>query len=106
MKKVVIATALACITAGSVFAADGATVYKKCIACHGAKAEKSYLNKVPVLTQVDAATRLEDMKAYKAGTAGEGGKGKFGMGAVMKLQMSSLSEEDMKAVNDYISTLK
>ncbi|ASM39722.1 c-type cytochrome [Campylobacter sp. RM12327] len=105
MKKLVIASILACFTAGSVFGADGATIFKKCIACHGTKAEKSYLNKVPVLTQVDPATRLEDMKAYKAGTV-NGGKGKFNMGAVMKLQMSSLSEEDMKAVNDYISTLK
>ena len=41
------------------------------------------------------------MKEYKAGTAN-----KFGMGAVMKGQMASLSEEDMAAVNDYISTLK
>lgn len=105
MKKTFIVGALACVMTGSLFAADGATVYKKCIACHGPKAEKSYLNKVPVLTQVDPAKRLEDMKAYKAGTLG-GGKGKFNMGAVMKLQMSSLSEDDIKAVNDYISTLK
>ena len=35
-----------------------------------------------------------------------GGKGKFGLGAVMKVQMSKLSEEDLAAVNDYIETLK
>ena len=80
-------------------------VFKKCIACHGAKAEKAYLNKVPVLTTVDPAERLELMKGYKAGTV-EGGKGKIGQGAIMKIQMSTLSEEDMAAVNEYISTLK
>ncbi|ABK81920.1 c-type cytochrome [Campylobacter fetus] len=89
----------------SAFAADGATIYKKCATCHGLKAEKKYLNKVPVLTEVDAATRLADMKEYKAGTL-NAGKGKFGMGGIMKGQMATLSEEDMAAVNDYISTLK
>ncbi|WP_240330182.1 c-type cytochrome [Campylobacter fetus] len=49
--------------------------------------------------------RLALMKEYKAGTV-EGGKGKFGMGGVMKGQMATLSEADMAAVNDYISTLK
>ncbi|ASM36397.1 MAG: c-type cytochrome [Campylobacter sputorum] len=105
MKKLVIATMLACFTAGSVFGADGATIFKKCAVCHGAKAEKSYLNKVPVLTTIEPEKRLENMKGYKAGTIGDG-KGLFGMGLVMKGQMATLSEEDMKAVNDYISTLK
>ena len=58
-----------------------------------------------VLTTVDPAERLELMKGYKAGTV-EGGKGKIGQGAIMKIQMSTLSEEDMAAVNEYISTLK
>ena len=45
------------------------------------------------------------MKAYKAGTL-NGGKGKNGMGAIMKGQMAALSDADMEAVNNYISTLK
>ncbi|MCI6988111.1 MAG: c-type cytochrome [Campylobacter sp.] len=85
--------------------AQGEKVFKKCIACHGAKAEKSYLNKVPVLTTLDAETMVTDMKAYKAGEI-EGGKGRFGLGGVMKGQMASLSEDDMKAVAEYITTLK
>ncbi|ALV65395.1 c-type cytochrome [Campylobacter fetus] len=104
MKKILAILAIGLGTS-SVFAADGATIFNKCKACHGAKAEKSYLNKVPVLTTVDAAERLALMKEYKAGTV-EGGKGKFGMGGVMKGQMATLSEADMAAVNDYISTLK
>ena len=101
MKKFAFAACAALIAATCSFGADGATIFKKCVTCHGMKAEKSYLNKVPVLTTVDAAERLALMKEYKAGTAN-----KFGMGAVMKGQMASLSEEDMAAVNDYISTLK
>jgi cytochrome c len=45
------------------------------------------------------------MKAYKAGAI-NGGKGKINMGAIMKGQMATLSDADMAAVNDYISTLK
>ena len=105
MRKILLVGFGAALACSMSFGADGATVFKKCIACHGAKAEKSYLNKVPVLTTVDPAERLELMKAYKAGTV-EGGKGKIGQGAIMKVQMGTLSEEDMAAVNDYISTLK
>ena len=105
MKKSLIVCAALAAFACSSFAADGETVFKKCTACHGAKAEKSYLNKVPVLTTLDKETRLADMKAYKEGTVGEG-KGKFGRGAVMKGQMATLSEDDMVAVNDFIETLK
>lgn len=102
MKKIVLLVALTCIGA---FAADGADIYKKCAVCHGAKAEKKYLNKVPALVDADPAQRLADMKAYKAGALNDG-KGKIGMGAIMKGQMATLSDADMAAVNDYISTLK
>ena len=102
MKKIVLLVALACVGA---FAADGAAIYKKCAVCHGAKAEKKYLNKVPALVDTDPVQRLADMKAYKAGTL-NGGKGKVNMGAIMKGQMANLSDADMEAVNNYISTLK
>lgn len=79
----------------------GADIFKKCVACHGAKAEKSYLNKIPVLTTLDPAEMVENMKKYKAGELNV-----FKMGAVMKGQMAGLSEEDMKNVVAYIQTLK
>ncbi|NLY04424.1 MAG: c-type cytochrome [Campylobacter sp.] len=81
-------------------------VYKKCVACHGAKAEKVYLNKIPALNTLEPVKMVEDMKLYKAGEMGENGTGQFKMGAVMKAQMASLSEEDMEAVVAYIQTLK
>ena len=105
MKKSLIVCAALAAFACSSFAADGEALFKKCAACHGAKAEKSYLNKVPVLTTLDKEARIADMKAYKAGTIGEG-KGKIGMGAVMKGQMATMSDDDIAAVNDFIETLK
>lgn len=105
MKKFALAACAVLCGVTFSFGADGAAVYKKCMACHGAKADTSYLNKVRPLNSIAAAERVELMKAYKAGEV-EGGKGKYGMGAVMKGQMASLSEEDMTAVSEYIDTLK
>lgn len=83
----------------------GEELYKKCTMCHGKKAEMSYLKKIPVLTAVDKEERLSTMKALKNGEI-NGGKGKFGMGQVMKIQMAKFSDEDMLNVNEYIETLK
>ena len=102
MKKIIKKNALTNVSA---FTPNNTNIYKKCAACHGTKAEKKYLNKVPALVDIDPAQRLADMKAYKAGTL-NGGKGKNGMGAIMKGQMAALSDADMEAVNNYISTLK
>ncbi|WP_297574990.1 c-type cytochrome [uncultured Campylobacter sp.] len=90
-------------TAGD--AQKGAAVYKRCIACHGQKAELQYLKKVPPLNTLEPAQMVEDMLAYKVGEIG-GGKGRFNMGAVMKGQMAPLSKEDMENVAAYIETLK
>ena len=106
MKKLALGVVALGLLSSSVLASDGATVHKKCIACHGAKAEKVYLNKIPALNTLDPEEMVENMIKYKAGEMGEGGKGLFNMGAVMKGQMASLTEEDMKAVVDYIQTLK
>lgn len=100
MKKLVILSALACFSVAA-FAADGATIFKKCAICHGKKAEKKYLNKVPALDTLTDAQRIAILKEYKAGK-----RNKFGMGGMMKMQVSKLSDADIKAVADYIGTLK
>lgn len=100
MKKLFVLLALACFSV-TAFAADGAALYKKCAVCHGAKGEKKYLNKVPPLHEVKADERLKLLKEYKAGKLN-----KFGMGAIMKLNVGKLSDADLEAVNKHIDTLK
>ena len=80
--------------------ADGAAAYKKCAACHGAKAEKKALGASKIIAGWDAAKVEEALNGYKAGTYGGGMKG------VMKGQVASMSDADIKAVSAYISTLK
>ncbi|MDX2322787.1 c-type cytochrome [Campylobacter hepaticus] len=100
MKKFLAVSALACLGI-SAFAADGATLFKKCAICHGAKAEKVYLNKVPALNTLSAEEITQALKEYKAGT-----RNKFGQGGIMKIQLTSLSEADLEAIAQYIQTLK
>lgn len=98
MKKI----ALSLLVAGaSLMAADGAALYKKCAACHGANAEKQALGKSAVIQGMDAATITESLKGYKAGTLN-----KNGMGALMKGQVASYSDADIEAVAAYVAGLK
>ncbi|TQR29535.1 cytochrome C [Campylobacter sp. MIT 99-7217] len=99
MKKFLAISALACLGV-SAFAADGATLYKKCAVCHGPNADKVYLNKVPALKSLKSADRLQYMKEYA-----EGKRNAYGQGAIMKINLKGLTEDDFKAIETYIESL-
>jgi len=98
MKK--LALVLAFAAASSLFAADGAALYKKCAACHGAKAEKKALNKSQIIQGWDVAKIEASLKGYKDGTYGGAMKG------LMKGQVASYDDAQIKAVSEYIAGLK
>ncbi len=98
MKKIFLALVL---SVSALIASDGAVLYKKCVACHGAKAEKKAMNRSEIIAGWDAAKTEEALKAYKAGT-----RNRTGMGALMKGQVAAFSDDDMKAVSAYIEALK
>jgi cytochrome c553 len=98
MKKIALTLLLASV---SLMAADGAAAYKKCVACHGAKAEKKALGKSEVINTWDVAKLESALNDYKAGT-----RNSKGMGALMKGQVASYDAAKIKAVSEYITTLK
>lgn len=98
MRKIILATLIA---ATSLMAADGATLYTKCAGCHGAKGEKKALGKSNIIAGLDSAQLVKDISEYKAGT-----RNVHGMGMVMKGQVATYSDADIKAVADYIHGLK
>lgn len=101
MKKLLVLSALACFSVAA-FAADGATIYNtQCKSCHGPKANTKAFGKVPPLDLLTDAQRISILKEYKAGK-----RNKFGMGGMMKMKTAKLSDADIKAVADYIGTLK
>lgn len=98
MKKVLFLVSLVCAT--SIFAADAETLFKTCATCHGAKAEKSALNKSQIIAGWDAAKITATLNGYKEGTYGGPLKG------TMTPQVKNLSADDIKALAGYISTIK
>ncbi len=79
-------------------AADGAALYKKCAACHGANGEKHALGKSKVIQGMSKEELVTAMNGYKDGTYGGP------MKALMKGQVTSLSAEDTDTLADFISS--
>ncbi|QKF82230.1 cytochrome C [Halarcobacter ebronensis] len=100
MKITKITATMAILGLTSLFAADGATLFKTCATCHGANAEKQALGKSQVIKGWDAAKIEAALKGYKDGSYGGAMKG------VMKGQTTRLSDADIKALAGYISAMK
>jgi cytochrome c553 len=79
----------------------GKAAYAKCVSCHGADGKTKALGKSAIIAGQSAADLEKKMQEYKAGT-----RNVAGMGTLMKGQVASLSDEDIKAVAEYISSLK
>ncbi len=99
MKKITLALMLA--GAASLVMADGAALFKKCAGCHGAKGEKKALGKSAVIAGLPVSKLEEDIKGYKAGTLNQ-----HGMGMLMKGQVASLNDAQIKELAEYIHGLK
>ena len=82
----------------SAFAADGETLYKKCIACHGADGSKKALGTGAPLKGQTAEELYTKMKGYQDGTYGDK------KAAIMKRNVVKLSDEDLKTLAEYIAT--
>lgn len=87
---------------GPALAADGAALYKSktCIACHGADAATPVLPTYPKLAGQNAAYAVQQMKDIKSGARNNG------QTAAMKAVMHLVSEEEMKAIADWLASLK
>jgi len=78
----------------------GKALFAKCAGCHGADGKTHAMGKSAIIAGQPAADLETKIHAYKAGTRNEAG-----MGMVMKGQVASLSDDDIKAIAAYISSL-
>jgi len=99
MKKLILAT-FALFAINAMAAESGAMLFKKCSACHGMNAEKKALGKSEIINTWDSKKIEEALNGYKAGTFGGAMKG------IMKGQVAPLNKVQIKAVAEYITTLK
>ena len=93
MKKAILLAMMATLTLS---AADGAALFSKCTACHGAKGEKHALGKSKIINTMTPDEIVTALEGYKDGTYGGP------MKAVMKGQAAPLSEEEIKEIAEYI----
>ena len=78
-------------------------LYKKCIACHGARGDKVAPGSAGSILIADLSKQIliDDMKGYRAKTLSRGGTS-----AIMYLQANGLSDDDIEILADYISNFK
>ncbi|MFA6191104.1 MAG: c-type cytochrome [Sulfurimonas sp.] len=79
--------------------ASGESIFKVCASCHGLSGEKAALGKSQIIKGWSASKVADALKGYKADSYGGAMKG------VMKGQVSKLSNDEIKAVSEYISKL-
>ena len=78
-------------------------LYKKCIACHGARGDKVAPGSAGSILIADLSKQIliDDMKGYRAKTLSRGGTS-----AIMYLQANGLSDDDIEILAEYISNFK
>lgn len=96
-KSILVFVALLGLGSVSVMADEGADLYKKCVACHGAAGEKSALGKSKIIKDMGAAGIITALKGYKDGSYGGP------MKAVMKGQVATLSDAQITSIATYIA---
>lgn len=79
----------------------GRDLSAKCAACHGAAFEKVALGRSNIVKIQSAYSIEASLKAYKAGA-----QNKAGMGALMKAQVAAFSDNDIKDIAAYITTIR
>jgi len=104
MKKVVIAFILiySSLSAAEVnVTRTSSDIYKKCITCHGEKGEIKALDVSKKISTMNSKEIEEALKGYKMGV-----RNVYNFGGLMKGQVQSLSDDEIKKLADYISKLK
>lgn len=83
-----------------VLSANGESLYKKCVSCHGANGEKVALGKSKLINKMNKDELTAAMIGYKDGSYGGP------MKAMMKAQLAPFNQEQIQVLADYISKLK
>ncbi len=86
---------------GNAVAADGAELYKTktCFSCHGKDAKTPIMPVYPKIAGQNAAYAAQQMKDIKSGARANG------MSAAMKGVMHLVSDEEIEAIAQWLSTL-
>jgi cytochrome c553 len=99
MKKILLTLIITLTTQHAV--ADAQSLYKNCAGCHGDNGETKALQLSKIIAGQAKEKTVLQLTAYKNGELN-----KYGLGNIMKMQVATLSEDDIKNLAEYIATLK
>ena len=101
IKSVLTLSTLLLLSPGISLAADGAALYKSktCVACHGKDGKTPIMPTYPKIAGQNAAYALQQMKDIKSGARSNA------QSAAMKGVMHLVTDEEMKALADYVAKL-
>ena len=86
----------------SVFAKnEGPILYNSCKFCHGLQAEKTYIDAIPPINNLDKSALISLLELYKKGELDN-----YGYGAIMKMQMKNIPENLIPTLAKHIKDLK
>jgi len=100
MKKTLIILSIM-LTWNANLMANGQALYKNCAGCHGDNGKTKALHLSQAIAGQVATTTIKQLNAYKKGQLN-----KYGLGNIMKMQVATLSKEDIEALASYIEKLK
>ena len=96
MKKILLP-----ILASMALLANSEELYKNCAGCHGENGELSALGQAKVITGQESNLSIKQLTAYKNGELNQ-----YGLGNIMQLQLSTLSEDNIKELANYIENMQ
>lgn len=102
MKRILVVMSICAALAfgiSAAVAADGAALYKSCVGCHGADGSKVAMGVGQAVKGQKADELFKKLKGYADGSYGGAKK------AVMTNLVKRYSDEEMKAMADYMSKL-
>ena len=101
-KASLVVASLIVLASSAAFAADGEKLYsaKGCAGCHGADAKSPIMPQYPKIAGQNKEYAEQQLKDIKSGDRSNGQSG------AMKGVMATVSEDEIKALAEYLSELK
>lgn len=100
MKKLIWILFIA-ISFSSLAMASGKELYKNCAGCHGDNGEKKALQQSAHIGGQASSVTIKQLTAYKNGELNQ-----YGLGNIMKMQLITLTNENLNELANYIAKLK
>jgi len=100
MKKIILTVISILGISSLLLFANGEELYQTCSGCHGDLGETDALQQSKKIGGQEENLTIKELTAYKYGELNQ-----YGLGNIMKLQLSNISEDEIKELAQYIESL-